>query len=256
MIKGIGWIPDTPDFRDLVYQAPPPKALPEKVDLRPKMPPVYDQGDLGSCTANAVGANFQYQQTRRGWADFMPSRLFIYYEARKAIHTENSDSGAVIRDAIKSVNRVGVCSEIELPYDIAKFTISPTRKMYDNARFHRSVSYMRVTQGLSQIKQCLAQGNPICFGFMVYESFDKIGADGIMPMPTEDESALGGHAVLCVGYLLIGGWLYFICRNSWGSNWGKEGYFFMPAKYLLDPDLSADLWTIQWVGGWVPQGEN
>lgn len=245
----LGWIPDTPDHRDLVYSVTVPKALPEMVDLRPKMPVVYDQLDLGSCSPNTVAANFEYQQVRRGYADFMPSRLFIYYEARKAIHTEKVDSGCVIRDAIKSVNKVGVCSEVQLPYDISKFTIPPTAKMYDSARFHRSVKYMRVPQNLSAIKQCLAQGNPICFGFMVYESFDSIGSDGIASLPTEDEAALGGHAVLCVGYIMINGWLYFICRNSWGKYWGKLGYFFMPAKYLLDSNLSADLWTIQLVGG-------
>lgn len=249
MLKGRGWIPDTPDFRDLRLQAARRSILPAEIDLRPKMPVIYDQGDLGSCTANAVAALFEYQQVRRGWADFMPSRLFNYYEARKAIGTEASDSGCVIRDAIKSVNKVGLISEKELAYDITKFANTPTARMYDNARFHRSVKYQRVPQNLGAIKDCLAAENPIIFGFMVYESFDEIGADGLMPMPDDDESSFGGHAVLAVGYKMINNWLYIICRNSWGLDFADKGYFYMPTKYMLDNNLSDDLWTIQMVGG-------
>ena len=42
-------------------------------DLRPKAPPIYDQGQLGSCTANGIASLIQYIQP-----NFTPSRLFIY----------------------------------------------------------------------------------------------------------------------------------------------------------------------------------
>src|SRR5690349_9049943 len=109
----LGWQPDTPDFRDFTYQVAKPVALPAAVDLRPRMPGVYDQGDLGSCTANAIAAAFEYEQVRCGLADFMPSRLFIYYNERRMEGTISSDAGAMIRDGIKSVNKLGVCSEVE-----------------------------------------------------------------------------------------------------------------------------------------------
>jgi C1A family cysteine protease len=106
----MGWLPDLPDNRDHVFK--PRRALPRlpsRVDLRTTgfMPSVYDQGYLGSCTANAVAGAFEYEQKRQGLTDFNPARLFIYYEERRMINTLNEDSGAFIRDGLKVVNRLG-----------------------------------------------------------------------------------------------------------------------------------------------------
>jgi C1A family cysteine protease len=244
-----GWQPDTPDIRDFRYQVTKPVPLPASVDLRPKMPAVYDQGDLGSCTANAIAAAFEYEQVRAGLADFMPSRLFIYFNERRMEGTINSDAGAMIRDGIKSVNKMGVCSEIEWPYRIKDFAKQPPAKVYDDARFHRSIQYFRLTPTLSKLKQCLASGNPFTFGFTVYESFesDAVAKSGIVPLPQPDEDVLGGHAVLAVAYNEQR--QRFIARNSYGAEWGQRGYFEMPYAYLLEPNLSDDFWVIERVGG-------
>src|SRR3954469_8237492 len=95
-VKKFGWVPDIPDARDFLYSAPEPvlSKMPTKVDLRPKCPPIYDQGQLGSCTANAIGAAFEFDQMKQGLQDFMPSRLFIYYNERAIEGTIDSDSGA------------------------------------------------------------------------------------------------------------------------------------------------------------------
>jgi C1A family cysteine protease len=126
-IKGYGWIPDLPDHRDHLYAAPPPRltALPPSTDLRPQCPPVYDQGQLGSCTANAIAGAIEFDQMKQGQTPFVPSRLFIYYNERDIEGTVGSDSGAQIRDGIKSVAQQGVCPEPEWPYDITKFTEKP-----------------------------------------------------------------------------------------------------------------------------------
>lgn len=215
------------------------------------MPPVYDQGELGSCTANAIGAAFEYNQVRGGKADFMPSRLFIYYNERKMEGTIKSDSGAMIRDGIKSVNKIGVVSEIEWPYVISRFAVTPPAKVYNDARFHRSVQYQRVPQNTHAMKQCLAQGNPIVFGFTVYESFesDQVASTGEVPMPGLSESVLGGHAVLAVGY--DDSVKRFKVRNSWGPGWADSGNFTMPYDYLTNPSLSDDFWTISQVAGLI-----
>src|SRR5581483_9228194 len=105
--------------RDFLCSAPESvlTALPKKVDLRPKMPPVYDQGHLGSCTANAIAAAFEFDQTQEKQPDFMPSRLFIYYNERASEGTTGTDSGAMLRDGIKSVAKIGVCDEQIWPYE-------------------------------------------------------------------------------------------------------------------------------------------
>ena len=127
-IKRFGWTPDLPDARDYMYSAPEAvlTKLPTKVDLRgTKMPKVYDQGELGSCTANAIGAAFEFGQIKQGQKDFMPSRLFIYYNERAMEGTIDTDSGAMIRDGMKSVAKLGVCTEDTWPYDIPRFTEKP-----------------------------------------------------------------------------------------------------------------------------------
>ena len=107
---GYGWVRDLPDARDFSYAAPIhsfPQGLPPLVDLRPQCPPVYDQGQLGSCTANGIAAAIEFEQKKQGKKAFTPSRLFIYYNERAIEGTVNHDSGAQIRDGIKSVAAVG-----------------------------------------------------------------------------------------------------------------------------------------------------
>jgi C1A family cysteine protease len=249
-VQRYGWIHDLPDQRDLFYAAPPTQllALPPSVDLRPQCPPIVDQGQLGSCTANAIGGAFQFGAMKQGLADaFAPSRLFIYYNERKMEGTVDSDSGAMIRDGIKSVAQQGVCPETMWPYDIAKFKRPPSAKCYREALKHQVTLYQRVMRTPSQMKGCLAAGFPFVYGFTVYESFESqdVARTGHVPMPAQNEQVLGGHAVLAVGYDDANQW--FIVRNSWGTGWGMNGYFTMPYAYLTDPGLSDDFWTIRLV---------
>ena len=248
-IKQYGWTPDLPDHRDHLYAAPIVHIakLPPKADLRTKCPPVYDQGQLGSCTANAIGAAIQFERRKQKLQpDFVPSRLFIYYNERVMEHTVSSDSGAQIRDGIKSVASLGDCPEKEWPYDIAKFADKPGTNCYKDAIKYQAVQYQRVPQVLNQLKGCLASGYPFVFGFSVYTEFenpDTVGKTGILNMPGPKEKLLGGHAVLCVGY--DDTTQRFTVRNSWGNKWGIKGYFTMPYSYLTDSNLADDLWTIR-----------
>jgi C1A family cysteine protease len=241
--RGYGWQKDLPDQRDHSYAAPLP--LPAKVDLRPQCPPVYDQGQLGSCTANAIAGAVQFDRLKQKLADFTPSRLFIYYNERVIEHSVASDSGAQIRDGIKSVAKLGDCPETEWPYVPAKFKTKPAAACYAAALKYKVVSYQRMAQTLGQLKGCLASGWPFVFGFTVYESFESppVAKSGHAPLPAAGESVVGGHAVVGVGYDDARQW--FIVRNSWGAGWGLQGYFTLPYAYVTGTDLAGDFWTIR-----------
>ena len=249
-VQRFGWLPDLPDARDHIYAAPALvlAKLPAKVDMRPQCPPVYDQGQLGSCTGNAIAGAVQFgRKKQKQLPDFPPSRLFIYYNERVMEGTVNTDSGAMIRDGIKSVVKQGVCPESDWKYVITKFAKKPPAKAYKHALKTRATSYSRLIHNLNQLKGCLASGFPFVFGFTVYESFESqaVAKTGTVPMPSPREQVLGGHAVLAVGY--DDGQQRFIVRNSWGPNWGKKGYFTLPYAYLTDSNLSDDFWTIKLV---------
>lgn len=244
-----GWAPDLPDHRDLTYSAPAQflMALPTMVDLRPQCPPVYDQGQLGSCTANSIGGAIQFEQMKQNIANFTPSRLFIYYNERVIENTVNSDSGAQIRDGMKVVAKQGAPPETDWPYDITQYAVKPPAIAYTDAAKHKVTSYQRVNRALAQFKGCLASGYPFVFGFTVYDSFESaaVAQSGHAPMPQPGETVAGGHAVLAVGYDDSNQW--FIVRNSWADTWGMKGYFTLPYQYLLETNLSDDFWTVRLV---------
>jgi len=275
-----GWVHDRPDQRDKLYAAiaAPPTTLPSKVDLRERCSPVENQGQFGSCTGNALVGNLEFLEKKAGHHLTNLSRLFIYYNERAMECTIGEDAGAMIRDGVKSLVKLDVCTEKLWPYRIARFTKKPSSACYKQARDHQITSYHRVI-GLQQMKQCLAEGYPFVFGFSVYESFEspqvaKAGqlnltfpvarygvglsfrevfgiefcdtpqlAAGSFILPKPSEKQVGGHAVLAVGYdeqterMLV--------RNSWGADWGIEGYFTMPYDYISNDNLADDFWTLR-----------
>ncbi len=247
-----GWRPDLPDFRDLIFKpsAKMLKALPKSVDLTKFCPPVYDQGQLGSCTANAIGSAIQFGLKKLDSKyNFMPSRLFIYYNERVIEGTVNIDNGAEIRNGIKTVNKQGVCPESMWKYNDGKtiFKKKPVVKCYTEALNHQVLNYHRIEKNLNYMKSCLAEGFPFVFGFTVYDAFesDVVAKTGVLNMPAKTEQVVGGHAVLCIGYDDTTN--RFLVRNSWNTDWGKKGNFTIPYEYLTHPNLADDMWTIRLV---------
>jgi C1A family cysteine protease len=250
-----GWKKDEEDPRDLkkFFTVHPHLGTVRKVDLRANCPPVWDQGNLGSCSAQSVGGVYEYalmKEVREGSEKteiFEPSQLFIYYNERKRQGTIEKDSGSTIRTGIKTLNAVGVCPENLWPYDITKFTDEPPAECYESAKKHRAIAYHRVQQSLHQLKMALMEGFPVAFGFKVFKSFesDSVAKTGIVPMPKPDEEFLGGHAVNLVGY--DDDEKVFIVRNSWGTSWGDSGCAHFPYDYITDPNLSSDFWVVSLV---------
>jgi C1A family cysteine protease len=245
--KWYGWLPDLPDYRDYYYRAIAPRIakLPSSVDLRPKCPPVEDQGALGSCTANALVGALEFLEIKDGVKLVDLSRLFVYYNERAIEGTVSQDSGAFLRDGIKSLAKQGVCPEPEWPYRISDFARKPSAKCYRDALNHQITSYHRIT-ALAEMRTCLADGFPFVFGFTVYDAFEsaKVARTGVLNMPRKREHIVGGHAVVAVGY--NDSQKRFWVRNSWGTDWGQKGYFTIPYNYL-DPakNLADDFWTIR-----------
>ena len=243
-----GWLPDIPDNRDHMYgavrRAAIPATLPPKVDLRPKCSPVEDQGELNSCTANALAGALEFLMTKDHVKFSDMSRLFIYYNERVIEHSVKIDNGAMIRDGIKTLVKQGACTEQKWPYNIAKFAAKPTKACYTEALNFQILSYARIN-ALDELRACLADGYPVVFGFSVYEGFEspQVAKTGVVDLPKNNEKLVGGHAVLAVGYDDKAKRL--IVRNSWGSDWGMKGYFTLPYGYVTNRNLSDDYWTIR-----------
>jgi C1A family cysteine protease len=231
----------------LFYSAIAPRlaALPRKVDMRSKCSPVEDQGQLGSCTANALVGALEFLELKDGAKFVDLSRLFLYYNERVIEGTVDQDNGAFIRDGIKSLAKQGVCSETEWPYKISRFKRKPSRACYRSAKNHQILSYHRITT-VNEMRGCLAAGFPFVFGFTVYSAFESVtvARSGVLNMPRPKEKTIGGHAVMAVCYDDAS--RRFVIRNSWGDDWGQKGYFTMPYDYLSpDKNLADDFWTVR-----------
>tara|TARA_Y100000389_G_scaffold179541_1_gene193687 strand:+ start:6611 stop:7765 length:1155 start_codon:yes stop_codon:yes gene_type:complete len=318
--RSYGWKRDMPDHRDMnhVFSSTVMNTLSSKEDLRKYMPPIYNQGELGSCTANAIAGAFQFDEIKQyrekilkmreesdkkitskcllEWSNvtnnkeervtrsvskkkkkgrkqskivekvmeqldeeplmifkqhevrdpiiFIPSRLFIYYNERSIEGSIDTDSGAAIRDGMKSINKTGVCKEDDWKYDITKFTEKPPESCYKEAQGFKSKKYIKGSSDLKHLKAYIKSGFPVIFGFVVFESFEgeDVAKTGIMPMPKDDEKRLGGHAVLMCGY--DDEQNRFIIRNSWGKEWGDNGYFYMPYEFVETPGYCDDFWVM------------
>ena len=228
--------------------------IPKKVDLRPFCSPVFDQGNLGSCTGNAGAGMLEYlelQSLKKGSTDDTfdksfesVSRLYIYYNERRLNGDTKEDSGASIKDCVSACLYYGSCKETSWPYDIAQAYTKPSDAAYAEGMQHKISKYYRFAD-LDHVKHSLAAGFPVIMGITVYGSFesDKVAKTGKVPMPKPNEEYLGGHAVLAVGY--DDKKKVLIVRNSWGADWGDKGYFYLPYAYVSDPSLADEFWSIR-----------
>ena len=294
--RGMGWLRDLPDFRDFtpedtpvasdIYRATsslkhgvsagksgtaaaaaaPVPTLNPQTDLRAWFSPIEDQGDLGSCTANAGVGLMEYFQRRAFGTHLDASRLFLYKATRNLLNW-TGDTGAYLRTTMKAMVLFGVPPEAYWPYNIAKFDIEPSAFLYSFGQDYRATKYYRLDPSgttkpvlLDRIKTNLAAGLPSMFGFTVYTSISQAAQSGKIPFPTNGETIQGGHAVDAVGYddtkkikntntgatettgaLLI--------RNSWGTGWGQNGYGWLPYEYVLR-GLAVDWWSLinaEWI---------
>ncbi|MFN8670945.1 MAG: C1 family peptidase [Candidatus Sericytochromatia bacterium] len=200
----------------------------KKVDLRSNAPQVYDQGNLGSCTAFAIAKGLREHLAKKAGNHQPLSALFFYYEERKLDGNVTEDSGSSINTGMEVLKDTGVATEATWPYDTAKFTQEPPSAAYASAGQFKVKSTQQI-KTFGEWRTALEKGQPVAFGIPVYESFMK-SKGGVIPMPAAGEKMLGGHAIVSFGY--DDEKEVIIVRNSWSAKWGDGGYCYIPYGYL------------------------
>jgi C1A family cysteine protease len=173
------------------------------------------------------------------------SRMFLYFNERALEGDTYQDGGAQLADGSNAIKKWGICKEVTWPYVEADLLTTPSGHAYAEGALHKISSSYKIADGdLANMKSCILSGYPFVFGIIVFDSFmsDAAAQTGIIPMPdVQTESVQGGHAITAVGYDDTKQW--FICANSWGTDWGDKGYFYMPYEYVGNDQLASDFWT-------------
>lgn len=232
--------PSLPDKRDYIYRSDNTKVLRETVDLRQWDTIIESQGSLSSCSSNAI-TNAYELCVNRNYSEYFThlSRLFIYYNTRLDYGSIEDDDGMFLRDGLKTIQKVGVCSEELWPYDTEKFNVRPSDECYNDAEKRKILSYEKLIS-VYYISEVLNNNKPVVFGMTIYDSFMDLNEHiSTVSFPSRKEKTIGGHAMCMVGYDLNRG--LFLAKNSFGPNWGDNGYCWIPFDYIMREGY--DIWT-------------
>lgn len=243
-VSRFGWNPQRPDHRDIPFKTIAKAVASHDLVAFDKIP-FINQLQQGACTGHGTATAVMYDQATQGLPVVIPSRSMIYYNARIPEGTTATDSGAAVRDAVAGVVKYGVCTDTEMPYNDAICNVAPTTTQYTDASIQKEIQYQAVKYG--SIRLAIASGFPVLFGFTVYNNFYDINSTGVMAMP--EGQVVGGHCTILRAFNdnitgLVCPPRHFRVRNSWGTDWGFGGDFFMPYEYF-DKGLCSDQWVLK-----------
>lgn len=235
-------------------------SLPRQADFSYTIPMIHSQGNLGSCTAQAITLAMESNLMQRG--DYRSlSSLYVYYNARQLAGTIGKDSGTSLCDGIRAICETGACLEETWPYsdDKQKFKQKPPKYAYAEGQSYLDLDNIRhsyVPYHLNAVKYKLAQNIPVIFGIYVYPSFETrtVRETGKIPIPDQRECCKGRHALMFVGY--DDDAQAFKFANSWGENWGDHGFGYLSYDYVMNKNAPAtrpyfytnDMWSIKQIG--------
>ena len=233
--------------------------FPASYSLSKRYPlPIVDQLSLGACVANSYASIIQSLYNK------FPSRLYLYFNGR--VGTQNSvteDTGLDLLQSMPIFTSFGIVAEDNWKYNISKFTVMPPYSTtYRIADTYKPVVTKAIPQTNDDIKTALLAGKFVIFGFFVFPSFmtNNVASTGICPVPSPNETTIGGHCMHIVGWCKYNNMDYYICRNSWGKVWGNDGntnptskfknnginggFVHIPSSYILNPTLAFEFLSV------------
>lgn len=217
--------------------------LPSAVDLRPRFPIIKNQGQQGSCTAFSMVSVFEYFLMRLSGSYTDLSEAFTYFNSRKQAGNTAVDKGASFNDVLKATIDFGVCIESLCPYDEHVYNVEPSEESYADGSTRKVTEAKNVEINIQHIKCALAKGLPVVVSVQSIEVMKK-NANGFVSYDTNysETSKDSYHAMVICGYSDREG--YFIVRNSWGKNYGDNGYCYFPYSTFRDGGVIDSCYVI------------
>jgi C1A family cysteine protease len=265
MIHLLNVIKDLFDPRDRTV-APAAPGSSVKVSFRSDVPYIKNQGSAGSCTAHAgtemLELLYRKQKSNlplsidRKTLRFSP--LFQYAQERMQAGTFSTDAGADSRTIFTVLKEIGCCLETEDPYSDKSIYVNPTPEQIAEAAQFKIGAYHRILD-VDTAKTVIDSGYSFTIGIPLFNQFQSMHAmdTGEIAVPKSGDTSIGGHEMHVIGRddskQVLSHTGAFEVQNSWGEDWGDNGFCWIPYDYFTATEDQWDMWTAHFGKPWVPK---